>query len=79
MTRSTLTHQCACTPPADHLVNEQQVAERTGLSAGTLRNWRSRRVGPSFVKLRGGAIRYSSNGIDQWIDESAVVTTEAGR
>jgi hypothetical protein len=44
------------------LLTSKQLAERWGLSEGTLRNWRSLNVGPKFIKLgrkSNAAVRYS--------------------
>ena len=42
-----------------------QLAERTGLSAGTLRMWESRHGFPEPARLPGGHRRYSENDADQ--------------
>ena len=44
-----------------------EVAERYRgeVSIGTLRNWRSARIGPGFVKI-GKAILYPSGVLDAW-------------
>lgn len=39
------------------LISTKQAAEILGTSEGTLKSWRSRGVGPEWVKL-GSAVRY---------------------
>lgn len=57
----------------------EEVAERYrgGVSVGTLRNWRSLRIGPSFLKI-GKAILYPVNELDAW-DEKNRVTCRASK
>lgn len=44
---------------------------RGQISEGTLRNWRSMRIGPSFIKI-GKAILYPVEELDRW-DRSNLV------
>jgi hypothetical protein len=39
------------------LIGAKQAAEMLGTTVGTLKGWRSRGIGPSWVKL-GAAVRY---------------------
>ncbi len=57
----------------------EEVAERYrgGISVGTLRNWRTMRIGPSFLKI-GKAILYPVSELDAW-DERNRVTCRASR
>lgn len=50
-----------------------EVAERYRgeVSVGTLRNWRSMRVGPSFVKI-GKAVLYPIAELDVWDERNRV-------
>ena len=50
---------------------------RGEISVGTLRNWRSMRVGPAFVKI-GKAILYPIDQLDAW-DEKNLVACRASR
>lgn len=54
------------------LITEEQAAERIGFSTSTLRHWRCSGVGPSYVKIRGGRIRYRHIDLDEWIDSHLV-------
>lgn len=44
---------------------------RGGVSVGTLRNWRSMRQGPSFVKI-GKAVLYPLAELDAWDEKNRV-------
>ncbi len=44
---------------------------RGAISTGTLRNWRSLRIGPPFVKL-GKTILYPVEHLDRWDQENFV-------
>ncbi len=57
----------------------EEVSERYRgeISIGTLRNWRSMRVGPAFVKI-GKAILYPVDQLDVW-DEKNLVPCRASR
>ncbi|TMJ51928.1 MAG: helix-turn-helix domain-containing protein [Alphaproteobacteria bacterium] len=45
---------------------------RRQVSEGTLRNWRSRRIGPPFIKI-GKAILYPLEELDRWARRNLVV------
>ena len=51
----------------------EEVAERYRgeVSVGTLRNWRSMRIGPAFVKI-GKAVLYPVAELDAWDEENRV-------
>ena len=59
----------------DELMTANDVADVLGLSTGTLANWRSLGLGPTYVKL-GGRVRYRASGVNSWVasqeHESAV-------
>ena len=57
----------------------EEVVERyrNQVSEGTLRNWRSKRIGPSFIKI-GKAILYPVNELDRW-DRSNLVLCQRTR
>lgn len=56
------------------LLTTEEVADLLAISAHTLTNWRSRRVGPAFMKA-GGLVRYRQCDLDEWI-ESRLRPTE---
>jgi excisionase family DNA binding protein len=47
--------------------NENQVAQRLGVSIATVRRWRAQHIGPRFRKI-GSSVRYSSDDLKQWIE-----------
>jgi hypothetical protein len=51
----------------------EEVAERYRgeISVGTLRNWRSMRVGPAFIKI-GKAVLYPVAELDAWDEQNRV-------
>lgn len=49
------------------LLNEKEVAIELGIAAGTLRNWRSLRIGIPYVKLGKRAVRYRRADVDAFI------------
>ena len=55
----------------------EEVSERYRgeISVGTLRNWRSARIGPGFVKI-GKAVLYPVDALNAW-DERNLVTCRA--
>ena len=58
----------------------EEVAERyrREISVGTLRNWRSMRIGPGFVKI-GKAILYPITELDAWDEQNRVACRTAKR
>jgi predicted DNA-binding transcriptional regulator AlpA len=57
-------------PKLSRLLNEEQVAEPTGLSLATLRRWRVLGTGPKFRKLGAGPkspVRYDPADLEAWI------------
>ena len=57
-----------------NILTLEEVVERNRgqVSEGTLRNWRSMRIGPSFIKI-GKAILYPLEELDRWDRRSLVV------
>jgi len=55
--------------PAPEPLTEAEAAARLGLKIPTLRAWRHRGVGPTFVRL-GRAIRYLPSDIEQYLSEN---------
>lgn len=55
------------------LTLEEVVARYRGqISEGTFCNWRSRRIGPSFIKV-GKAVLYPLEGLERWDRKNLVV------
>jgi hypothetical protein len=57
----------------------EEVCERYRgeVSAGTLRNWRAQRVGPTFIKV-GKSVLYPVQDLEEW-DRKNLVTCRASR
>ena len=53
-------------------LNEVVERYRGQISEGTLRNWRSMRIGPSFIKI-GKAILYPLEELDRWDRRNLIV------
>ena len=49
------------------LMDENETAERLGLSPRTLQAWRVRGGGPQYVKI-GRSVRYDPRVIDAWLE-----------
>jgi predicted DNA-binding transcriptional regulator AlpA len=56
------------TSPVDELLNENQVAQRLGVSIATVRRWRAHKTGPRFRKIAGASVRYPSDDLKRWIE-----------
>lgn len=52
-------------PSAPRYMTTEALAQRWGVSAGTLCNWRSRGTGPTYVKF-GNSVRYSTTDIERF-------------
>jgi len=50
------------------LLTERQLAEKLGVSVGTIRHWRYSLQGPPVRKV-GRSVRYSLIEIEQWLDD----------
>lgn len=64
----------------DHkYLTPEEVTERYRgtISVGTLRNWRSMRIGPAFVKV-GKSVLYPASELEAW-DRKNVVTCRAAK
>lgn len=48
------------------LMKPHELAAEWQLAPKTLDNWRSRRVGPPFVKING-TVRYSRRAVTEWL------------
>lgn len=60
---------------ARELLDETGLSAITGIPLGTLRNWRSQRVGPDFFKL-GNAVRYDMSDVELWIEGNRKATKQ---
>ena len=68
MQRTSDTHDETRQPnPVTELLNENQVAQRLGVSIATVRRWRAKRTGPAFRKIGGTSVRYSADELKLWV------------
>lgn len=58
----------------------EEVSERYrgGVSVGTLRNWRTMKIGPSFVKI-GKAVLYPIDELEAWDEKNRVACRASKR
>jgi len=56
------------------LLTTQQAAERLTLSPASLKRFRSIGVGPIYLRLPSGAIRYEVNDLDRWLASSVKIS-----
>ena len=49
------------------LLKEQEAADLLRMKVATLRSWRVRGGGPTFIKV-GGSVRYRPADIDAWLE-----------
>jgi predicted DNA-binding transcriptional regulator AlpA len=54
------------------LMTETELAAELKVKPKTLANQRSRRVGPPYVKLSGGIVRYSRSAVRHWLDTKTI-------
>lgn len=54
------------------LLTTQQVATRLQLSPDTLADWRWKRIGPPFLRISRGCIRYDEATLDLWISTQTI-------
>ena len=57
----------------ERLLDEHRAARYLGLSVKTLRNWRSAKRGPRYVKI-SRIVRYRIRDLDQFIETNVVET-----
>ena len=57
----------------EHLTSEQ-LAQRWGISPGTLANWRGARTGPPFIKLGKFRVLYRLSDIEEYEKKMTVQT-----
>lgn len=60
------------------LVPQEKVAELLDRTTGTLENWRSRKIGPPFIKPPGkrSPVLYSRASLIAWLKEHEQATTD---
>lgn len=58
--------------PLDLSLTTRQAAQYLNVSVETLKKWRQRGRGPSYVRYEGGAIRYPLSALVQYLNERTV-------
>lgn len=58
-------------------LNEHEAATLTRFSVGTLRNMRSAKRGPRYLKVSNRAIRYKRSDIESWMNGQPVFTRDS--
>ena len=53
------------------LANAKDLSEYIGKPVQTLAIWRMKGIGPKFIKLENGNVRYRWSDIDSWLDAQA--------
>jgi len=56
----------------DEILTPPATAEFLKTEPRTLEAWRSRGVGPAFIRLSGRAIRYRRSDLERWLDQCRV-------
>ena len=64
------------TAETEPLWMEAQAAKQLNVSARTLQNWRTKEIGPSFVRA-GRMIRYRPRDLLDWIEANTICPTAA--
>jgi predicted DNA-binding transcriptional regulator AlpA len=59
------------------VINEKRAAEMMGISTQTLRNKRSRGIGPDYLKL-GKTVRYRPEAVERYLEEHTIRLSENG-
>lgn len=59
----------------NEVLNTREAAEILGMHHGTLANWRSRKLGPPYLKI-GRAVRYRRHELEAWCNQSCQNTKE---
>lgn len=54
------------------LMTTAEAAAYLRFPEGTVRNWRTRGTGPTYIKVNGAQVRYRVSDLDAWVDEQAV-------
>ncbi len=52
----------------DMLITEQETAKFLCHSVKTLQGWRTKNIGPKFVRISGRSIRYRRRDLQTWIE-----------
>lgn len=65
--------------PATRPATPEEVAEYLQRDEKTLANWRSLGIGPTYIKMAGGGIRYRWPDVEKWLTGQVVHPSVASR
>jgi hypothetical protein len=54
------------------LMTPEETADELQVKPKTLANQRSAKVGPPYIKLSGGIVRYSRKAVRQWLEANTI-------
>ncbi len=57
-------------------LNEIQAAELLGCAVQTMRNWRHRRVGPTYIKMGKKSVRYDRDDLIRYMSRQKIILDE---
>ena len=58
-------------------LSEKEAAALTRFCAGTLRNMRSAKRGPSYLKVGKRSVRYRQSDLENWMNGKPVLTSDS--
>ena len=56
-----------------HLLDTLTLSSITGIGVSTLKQWRCKKTGPSFIKM-GSKVMYRSDKVEEWIINNTINT-----
>lgn len=65
----------AATSAEQDLVRTEVIAHDWDIAPKTLENWRSRRIGPPYIKING-VVRYSRRACAEWLSAQNVTASQ---
>jgi hypothetical protein len=71
-------HSVSTQTPADTLIDDKQLAEEWDINRNTPANWRTKGVGPRFIRLTNGTIRYRRSDLEAYVAERVRRSTSDG-
>lgn len=55
----------------------REVSAAYDVAAGTLANWRSKRIGPKFYRLGGRKVAYFKSDLESWARREPILTRDS--
>jgi predicted DNA-binding transcriptional regulator AlpA len=63
----------------ERLLTPAEVADRLQNTQKTLNNWRALGIGPAYVKMENGSVRYRPSDVEKWLTAQVVQPSVASR